>query len=183
MSKLLIFSSILLAKIGAQSMKFFLPILCESQRNKKTIETQTLVNNRAGGDFLHQDFAIRHKINLLPLDTLIILQNIDGTLNKGGKITYYVYVDILFNNQRIGTVTCHFYLLLFSLFDLCLTLRYYHYSCLLSSILILILWSSKYTLFSILYSYFVSLFAYFHILYYVSMFCWLACSSPVCVVH
>ena len=31
-------------------------------------------------------------------------------------------------------VMCHFYLLLFPLFDLCLTSRYSHYSCLLSSI-------------------------------------------------
>ena len=103
MSKSLTIFSVLLARIGAQLMKISLPILCESQRNKKTVETQTLIDSRAGGDFLHQDFANKHKIDLLPLDTLIIPQNVDGTLNIGRKITHYVYVDILFDNQRIGT--------------------------------------------------------------------------------
>ena len=77
------------------------PILCESQRNKKTVETQTLIDSGARGDFFHQDFATKHRINLLPLDTPIILQNVDGTLNIGGKITHYVYINILFDNWRI----------------------------------------------------------------------------------
>ena len=83
-------------------MNIPLSILCESQRNEKTIETQTLIDSGAGGDFLHQDFATKHRINLLPLDTPIIPWNIDGTLNIGGKITHYVYVDILFDDRRIG---------------------------------------------------------------------------------
>ena len=95
MSKLLTVSSVLLARIGAQSMNIPLPILCESQRNEKTIEIQTLINSRARGDFLYQDFANKHRIDLLPLDTLIIPQNIDGT--------HYIYVNIPFNDQRIGT--------------------------------------------------------------------------------
>ena len=79
-------------------MNIPLTILCESQRNEKTIETQTLIKSGARGDFLTQDFAPKHRINLLPLDTLIIPQNVDGTLNIGGKITHYVYVNILFDN-------------------------------------------------------------------------------------
>ena len=54
-------------------------------------------------NFLHQDIANKHRINLLPLDTPIIPQNVDGTLNIEGKITHYVYIDILFDDQRIGT--------------------------------------------------------------------------------
>ena len=84
-------------------MKIPLPILCESQRNEKTVETQTLINSGAGGNFLHHDFANKHRINLLPLDTPIIPWNFNGTLNIGGKITHYVYVDILFDDQKIGT--------------------------------------------------------------------------------
>ena len=84
-------------------MNISLPILCKSQRNEKTIETQTLIDSGAGGDFLHQEFANKHEINLLPLDTPIIPRNVDGTLNIGGKITHYIYVDILFDDQRIGT--------------------------------------------------------------------------------
>ena len=89
-------------------MNIPLPILCESQRNEKTVETQTLIDSGAGGDFLHQDFATKHRINLLPLDllpldTLIIPQNIDGTLNIREKITHYIYADILFDDWRIGT--------------------------------------------------------------------------------
>ena len=100
--KSLTISSVLLARIGAQSMNIPLPILCESQRNKKTVETQTLIDSGAGGDFLHQDFATKHRIDLLPLDTLIIPWNIDGMLNIGGKITHYIYIDILFDDWRIG---------------------------------------------------------------------------------
>ena len=103
MSKLLTISSVLLARIGAQSMNISLPILCKSQRNKKTVETQTLIESGARGDFLHQEFANKHRINLLPLDTPIIPWNVDRTLNIGGKITHYVYVDILFDDWRIGT--------------------------------------------------------------------------------
>ena len=103
MSKLLTISSVLLARIGAQSMNIPLPILCESQRNEKTIETQALIDSGAGKDFLHQDFATKHRIDLLPLDTPIIPQNVDGMLNIGGKITHYIYVDILFDDWRIGT--------------------------------------------------------------------------------
>ena len=84
-------------------MNIPLTILCESQRNEKTIETQTLIKSGARGDFLHQDFATKHRINLLPLDTPIIPKNVDGTLNIGGKITHYIYVNILFDNWRIGT--------------------------------------------------------------------------------
>ena len=84
-------------------MNIPLLILCESQRNEKTVETQTLIDSGAGGDFLHQDFSTKHRIDLLPLDTPIIPRNIDGTLNIGGKITNYIYVDILFDDQRIGT--------------------------------------------------------------------------------
>ena len=84
-------------------MNIPLPILCESQRNEKTVETQTLIDSGARGDFLHQDFANKHRIDLLPLDTLIIPRNIDRTLNIGGKITHYIYINILLNDQRIGT--------------------------------------------------------------------------------
>ena len=84
-------------------MNISLPILCKSQRNEKAIETQTLIDSGARGDFLHQDFANKHRINLLPLDTPIIPQNVNGTLNTGGKITHYVYINILFDDQRMGT--------------------------------------------------------------------------------
>ena len=72
MSKLLTVSSVLLARIEAQSMNIPLPILCESQKNEKTVETQALINSGAGGDFLHEDFVDKHRIDLLPLDTPII---------------------------------------------------------------------------------------------------------------
>ena len=49
---LLTVSSVLPARIGAQSMNISLPILCESQRNKRTIETQTLIDSGAREDFL-----------------------------------------------------------------------------------------------------------------------------------
>ena len=82
-------------------MNISLPILCESQRNKKTIETQTLIDSGAGGNFLYKDFATQYQIDLTPLEVPIILQNIDGTLNIGEKITHYILIDIIFDDQKL----------------------------------------------------------------------------------
>ena len=35
-------------------MQLLLPILCETQKKQQTVETQTLVDSGAGGDFLHE---------------------------------------------------------------------------------------------------------------------------------
>ena len=103
MSKSLTVSSVLLARIGAQSMNISLPILCESKGNAKTVEPNILIDSGAGGDFLHQDFTTLHQINLTPLETPIIPQNVDGTLNIGGKITHYVHVNLIFDDRKICT--------------------------------------------------------------------------------
>ena len=84
-------------------MNISLPILYKSQRDRKTVETQALIDSRARGDFLRKDFATQHQINLTPLEVPIILQNVDRTLNIGGKITHYVLINIIFDDQRIWT--------------------------------------------------------------------------------
>jgi hypothetical protein len=98
MSTLLTISFVLLARIGAQSMDISLSILCKSQRNAKTVETHALIDSRTKEDILYQNFVNHHQIDLLSLKTPIIPQKGDGTLNISGKITHYIYVNIIFNN-------------------------------------------------------------------------------------
>ena len=69
----------------------------EKQKN------QTLITVELEETSSTKTFPPNHRIDLLPLDTPIIPQNVDGILNIGGKITHYVYVDILFDDWRIGT--------------------------------------------------------------------------------
>ena len=52
--------------------------------NAKTVKTQGLINCRAGGMFINQNFAQNFKIHLLT--KLITAWNVDGTINKKGII-------------------------------------------------------------------------------------------------
>lgn len=80
-----------------------IPILCESQKEKKIIETKTLIDCRAGGTFIHPSFIKKHSLNPEPLAHPITPRNINGTINKDGDITHYVRTYILMEGQKIRT--------------------------------------------------------------------------------
>ena len=84
-------------------MQLSLPILCKSQKKQKTVETQTLVDSGAGGDFLHEKFVKKHQIDLHPLDQPVFPRNVDETLNAAGKMTHYALVDIVFDDRKLRT--------------------------------------------------------------------------------
>ena len=56
----------------------------------ETIETHALLDSRAGGEFIDQNYAKTLNQPLKTLDKPIPAINIDGTLNKKGTIKHYV---------------------------------------------------------------------------------------------
>ena len=66
--------------------------------NAKTVETQALIDCRAGGMFIDQNFAQNFKIHLLtkPITT----QNVDGTINKKGTIKSYIKLEFKINSRK-----------------------------------------------------------------------------------
>jgi hypothetical protein len=65
----------------------------------KPIETQPLVDSGAGGIFMDQNYARKHRFNLTKLEYLITAQNVDRTENKQGTIQYYMDLDFQVNSK------------------------------------------------------------------------------------
>ena len=66
--------------------------------NAKTIQTQALIDCRAGGMFIDQNFA--QNFEIFPLNELITTQNVDGTINKNGTIKSYVKLEFKINSRK-----------------------------------------------------------------------------------
>ena len=66
--------------------------------NAKTIKTQVLIDCRAGGMFIDQNFAQTFKIHLLTKP--ITARNVDGTINKKGTIKSYVKLEFEINSRK-----------------------------------------------------------------------------------
>ena len=63
-------------------------------KKDEMIETKTLLDCRAGGIFLDQNFARKHNLRTTKLEQPIRAQNVDGTDNKQGTICYYTDLNI-----------------------------------------------------------------------------------------
>ena len=61
---------------------------------KETIETHTLLDSGAGGEFIDQNYAKTLNQPLKTLDKPIPAINVDGTLNKKGTIKHYINLEI-----------------------------------------------------------------------------------------
>ena len=92
-------SSVLVAQMGPQSMHISIPIMCKTIRGDKTVDTQILLNSGAGGIFMHPSFAKKHDITLHPLKTPILPKNVDGTINRAGKITHFTWIQTKIDGQ------------------------------------------------------------------------------------
>ena len=66
--------------------------------NVKTVKTQALIDCRAGGIFIDQNFA--QNFEMLPLNKPITAWNVDGTINKKGTIKSYVKLRFKINSRR-----------------------------------------------------------------------------------
>jgi Retroviral aspartyl protease len=73
-------------------------IIMTSEKNEP-IETQPLVDSGAGGIFMDQNYAQKHRFNLTKLEYPIMARNVDGTENKPGTIHYYTDLDIQVNGK------------------------------------------------------------------------------------
>ena len=92
MSDLLTISSVLVAKMGTQSMCIIIPIESKTSGENKTADTPVLLDTGARGNFMNKSYAKQNKLLLYPLDTPITPRNVDGSLNQEGEITHYTWV-------------------------------------------------------------------------------------------
>ena len=86
--------TVLVARVSNKAM--FVPIELESEqtKSKKTVATNALLDSGAGGIFLDQTFAQKHKLPLHPLETPIAVYNVDGSRNSAGTITHGTHLNL-----------------------------------------------------------------------------------------
>jgi hypothetical protein len=87
------------AQIKKNTMTIDILILGESLGQNKIIKTTTLLDTRAGGKFINQNFVRDQKIETKELKYPIEVFNVDGTPNKQGIITTYTWLDLTINRQ------------------------------------------------------------------------------------
>ena len=67
-------------------------------KNKKSVETQSMIDSGAGGTFIDQSYAKNFKMKLL--DQPIITKNIDRTINKKGTIKSHVDLEFKIGSKN-----------------------------------------------------------------------------------
>ena len=65
----------------------------------KGVSVKALLDSRATGLFMSKKCAERGGFKLIKLEKPIIVQNVDGTGNSGGSITYEVEVNLYFKGH------------------------------------------------------------------------------------
>ena len=85
------------AHIFCNSISIPLKILRDS---KEDVETLGLIDSRAGGKFIDQNYARKTGLNIQKLDEPLKAFNVDGTENKRGTITGYVNLDLEINEKK-----------------------------------------------------------------------------------
>ena len=86
--------------MGNTSLTVNLPIKSKTEIGNKIIETNILLNTGAGGMFMNQEYAKKHRIVLHKLRWPITPRNIDGTENQAGKITHFTWIQTEINGQK-----------------------------------------------------------------------------------
>ena len=75
-----------------------IPIIVNCKKNK-TVETLALIDSRAGGKFIDQNYAKESGFSLENLEEPLMARNVDGTENKQGKITKYVNLSVTIHRR------------------------------------------------------------------------------------
>ena len=83
--------------MGNASLTIELPIKSKTESGNKIVETTVLLDTGAGGMFMDRTYAEKHKIILHPLRWPITPRNVDGTINKAGKITHFTWIQTQIN--------------------------------------------------------------------------------------
>ena len=82
-SELLItISSVLVAKMGNNSIHITLPIESKTTEGNKIVKTPILLNTRAGGIFMNKSYAKKHNIEVYKLNTPAIRIAVSSTKRK-----------------------------------------------------------------------------------------------------
>jgi hypothetical protein len=74
-----------------------------AESEKRTVETNELLDCGAGGTFIDQRFVKNHELTMTPLRKRILVRNVDGTLNKNGTITQSMILDLKVNGRTKKT--------------------------------------------------------------------------------
>ena len=90
--------------ITAQTMQInslSIPVqICDTD---KTVETLALINSGARGKFIDQNYVRKLGIKTQELERSLIARNVDGTLNKKGKITSFVTLTLVIKGRTKRT--------------------------------------------------------------------------------
>ena len=86
------------ARIESNSLS--IPIQISGKNKNENVETLVLINRRAGGIFIDQNYAINSGLDIQQLEKQLKVFNADGTSNKRGTIKYFVQLDIMVNGQQ-----------------------------------------------------------------------------------
>jgi hypothetical protein len=87
------------AQIKNNTMAVDILISGDSLGQKKSVETTTLLDTKAGGKFIDQNFVQNQKIEMKESKYPIKVFNVDGTPNKRGTITKYTQLDLTINEN------------------------------------------------------------------------------------
>ena len=86
--------------ITAQTMQInslSIPVqICDTD---KTVETLALIDSRAGGKFIDQNYFRKLGIKTQELERPLIARNVDGTPNKKGKFTSFVTLTLVIKER------------------------------------------------------------------------------------
>ena len=74
--------------------------ICDTE---KTVETLTLIDSRARGKFIDQNYVRKLGIKTQELERPLIARNVDGTPNKKGKITSFVTLTLIIKGRTKRT--------------------------------------------------------------------------------
>ena len=77
----------------------YLSITILHNKKDEIIKAKTLLDCRARGIFLDQNFARKHNLRTMKLKQPIRARNVDGTNNKQGTICFYTDLDIKISDQ------------------------------------------------------------------------------------
>lgn len=94
---------VLVTKIESNTMNVPVTILHYTREANRIVESEALIDCRAGGNFIDLNYAKRTGLPLIPLERPIVAYNVDGTQNKKGTIRYKVDLPLEVNGRRFRT--------------------------------------------------------------------------------
>ena len=90
--------NVIVAEIKNKSMTILVLLSCKQSGNKN-VEAKALLDTRAGGKFIDQNYVLRNNHRTKKLGKPITAYNVDGMENKTGTITQFVDVNLQLGNR------------------------------------------------------------------------------------